>query len=100
MMSSTIGAVKEAYTTLTGETAKSADLARDTINLGNPPHFETDGRLVSKEVDWHAQSGEAAEWKKDFIIKPADSHNLQRDNEKDPEALEATYVEDPEKRQN
>jgi hypothetical protein len=34
------------------------------------------------------------------IVAASDSHNLQRDNEKDPEAFGATYVEDPERRQN
>ncbi|KAI1797596.1 catalase [Ganoderma leucocontextum] len=54
-MSSTIGAVKEAYTFLTGETPKVADLAKETIDLGKPPRkgITTDhGVYVSDTDNW------------------------------------------------
>lgn len=65
MMSSTFGAVKEAYTVLTGETAKAADLAKDTVDLGNPPRkgITTDHGVYVQDTDnWYVSSSTQIVW--------------------------------------
>lgn len=49
----------------------------------DPPAMMADGILTSPET---LSSDAEAEWKKDLIIKPADSHNLQR-----PETVESLF---------
>ena len=61
-MSSAIGSVKQAYVSLTADTDKAADLAKDTIDLGNPGRhpagITTDhGVYVSDTDNWYAQRG-------------------------------------------
>ena len=52
------------------------------FELKDPPHMETDGILDSAEMT----DDPDAEWRKDFIIKHQDNHNLQR-----PETVESLF---------
>ena len=52
------------------------------FELGSPPHMESDGILESAEMI----DDPDAEWRKDFIIKHQDNHNLQR-----PETVESLF---------
>jgi len=49
------------------------------FQTNDPPHMEQDGKLTSNEMDNDS-------WKQDYIIKPQDSHNLQR-----PETVETLF---------
>jgi len=49
------------------------------FQTNDPPHMEQDGKLTSTEMDNDS-------WKQDYIIKPQDSHNLQR-----PETVETLF---------
>ena len=52
------------------------------FRIDDPPHTEADGILNSDELANSDDNG----WKEDFIIKPQDSHNLQR-----PETVETLF---------
>jgi len=52
------------------------------FNVHDPPKMEADGVKASAEMS----NAEDAEWKSDYIIKPMDSHNLQR-----PETVESLF---------
>lgn len=49
------------------------------FQTNDPPHMEQDGKLTSNEMGNDS-------WKQDYIIKPQDSHNLQR-----PETVETLF---------
>lgn len=77
------------------EREQQMDLARDLTKTCWGMHAVTDTGL-SPEITWFSAlpSGEAARrsdrlssWKKDYIVKPLDSHNLQR-----PETVESLFV--------
>jgi len=53
------------------------------FNMQNPPHMLSDGGLPSSDT---LDDDPEAEWRKDYIIKPADTHNLQR-----PETVESLF---------
>ncbi|KAF1950426.1 mannosyl-oligosaccharide 1,2-alpha-mannosidase [Byssothecium circinans] len=53
------------------------------FELDDPPKMYTDKILHSQS---EMEDTEGAEWKKDFIVKPADAHNLQR-----PETVESLF---------
>lgn len=53
------------------------------FNIHSPAHMRTDGKLASPETFSTAPD---AEWRQDFVIKPADTHNLQR-----PETVESLF---------
>ena len=52
------------------------------FNVNSPPKMEVDGVLKSAELS----DAEDADWTSDYIIKPFDSHNLQR-----PETVESLF---------
>ena len=52
------------------------------FEVNEPPHMESDGIRKSAEIT----DDEDAAWKNDYIIKPMDSHNLQR-----PETVESLF---------
>lgn len=52
------------------------------FNVDSPPHMESDGVLASEELT----DEDDANWRTDYIIKPQDSHNLQR-----PETVESLF---------
>lgn len=52
------------------------------FTVHDPPKMEANGVLKSAEM----RNAENADWKKDYIIKPMDSHNLQR-----PETVESLF---------
>jgi mannosyl-oligosaccharide alpha-1,2-mannosidase len=57
------------------------------FNIHDPPHMMADGELKSVAAfESKGASPDADEWKKDFVIKPADTHNLQR-----PETVESLF---------
>lgn len=52
--------------------------------------FKTDVNMLQPRPDWKSRprSKESIEsWKRDYIVKPQDAHNLQR-----PETLEALFI--------
>ncbi|MCJ1474675.1 mannosyl-oligosaccharide alpha-1,2-mannosidase [Lambiella insularis] len=55
------------------------------FEIEDPPHMERHGRLASK-VDFSTPGGPDADWRKDYIIKNQDAHNLQR-----PETVESLF---------
>lgn len=55
------------------------------FDVDSPPRAGADG-LLTANVDFKATSGPEASWKEDYIIKPQDSHNLQR-----PETVESLF---------
>ena len=52
------------------------------FDADSPPHMEADGKLMSEELT----DEDDADWRSDYIIKPQDSHNLQR-----PETVESLF---------
>lgn len=52
------------------------------FNVHDPPKMEADGVQKSAEIDY----AEDADWKMDYVVKPMDSHNLQR-----PETAESLF---------
>ena len=52
------------------------------FEIEDPPHMESDGKLVSAEIDFNKTGA----WKSDYIIKEQDQHNLQR-----PETVESLF---------
>jgi hypothetical protein len=56
------------------------------FDVDNPPRRPTNGLVASEPVDFFAVRREAAKWKKDYIIKYLDTHNLQR-----PETVESLF---------
>ena len=54
------------------------------FNVSDPPRLEIDGRLSSADLSFEDTAN--ASWKADYIIKPQDSHNLQR-----PETVETLF---------
>lgn len=55
------------------------------FDVDSPPRTAADG-LLTANVDFKATSGPKSSWKEDYIIKPQDSHNLQR-----PETVESLF---------
>lgn len=55
------------------------------FDVDSPPKTAADG-LLTANVDFKATSGPTSSWKEDYIIKPQDSHNLQR-----PETVESLF---------
>ena len=51
--------------------------------VDDPPRMATEGRLSSGTVDWNDEHGA---WRKDYIVKSQDAHNLQR-----PETVESLF---------
>ena len=51
--------------------------------VDDPPRMATEGRLSSGNVDWKDEHGS---WRKDYIVKSQDAHNLQR-----PETVESLF---------
>ena len=56
------------------------------FEIEDPPHMYRHGSLPSLKIDFSASHEESAEWKKDYILKSQDLHNLQR-----PETVESLF---------
>jgi len=56
------------------------------FNVHSPPHMLSDGILSSPSRASDFDKSADAEWRQDFVIKPADRHNLQR-----PETVESLF---------
>ncbi|QDS72501.1 hypothetical protein FKW77_000025 [Venturia effusa] len=56
------------------------------FNIHSPPHMLSQGALTSPPRAVNFDKAPEAEWRKDYIIKPADTHNLQR-----PETVESLF---------
>ena len=56
------------------------------FEVGEHPRMAHDGVLHSADIDWADSSERGSAWKSDLLIKPMDSHNLQR-----PETVESLF---------
>jgi len=56
------------------------------FEIKDPPQMYRHGPLPSLDTDFSAFHGESAQWRKDYVIKSQDSHNLQR-----PETVESLF---------
>ncbi|MCJ1405037.1 mannosyl-oligosaccharide alpha-1,2-mannosidase [Xylographa trunciseda] len=68
--------------------AMSTGLAPEITHfeIMDPPQMYRHGALSSSDTDFSAFHGDSTQWRKDYVIKSQDSHNLQR-----PETIESLF---------